>query len=282
MDYYAILGILPSGDFVVIRAAFRALAQKYHPDKWTGEPSEANRRMRELNEAYDVLSDEHRRERYDSQRKRSNADDFDFDDTMRSAFREAESSQESDWTIALSFYPDLDDIYKRMKRTSDKLAFAFLTTILESKEFEKRHKISEDMERNFLHKYFGKNDQIIQFAKELIRGGHKQAAKELNRTISVIGNNFDSSMIIHRIKEKYFPVSMADEIRQCAKKIIDREYVSDAERLISLLGGAIEEKAHGLFSRSDITVFLLGKQMKFDNHRDMVLWLKRNVAQKYL
>jgi curved DNA-binding protein CbpA len=170
-DYYAILGVLPSADMVVIRAAFRALAQKYHPDKWAGDPSEATRRMRELNEAYEVLSDERRRERYDSQRRQDTDDDFDFNDTMRSAFQEAESSQEADWAIALSFYPDLDDIYKRLKITSDKLAFAFRSTILESKVFSKRHTISADMERHFLQKYFGKNKQIIQFAKKLIIDG---------------------------------------------------------------------------------------------------------------
>jgi curved DNA-binding protein CbpA len=36
-DYYAILGVLPTADEVVIRAAFRALSQKYRPDKWSGE-----------------------------------------------------------------------------------------------------------------------------------------------------------------------------------------------------------------------------------------------------
>jgi curved DNA-binding protein CbpA len=109
-DYYAILGVLPSADIVVIRAAFRAVAQKYHPDKWASDPSEANQRMRELNEAYEVLSDEHRRQRYDSQRRQDSNDDFDFDETMRSAFGDAESAQKADWAIALDFYPDLDDI----------------------------------------------------------------------------------------------------------------------------------------------------------------------------
>jgi curved DNA-binding protein CbpA len=79
-NHYAILGVLPSADSVVIAAAYRALAKKYHPDKWTGNPREANSRMRELNEAYGVLSDNEKRRKYDEDLKRSpgrGADDSD-------------------------------------------------------------------------------------------------------------------------------------------------------------------------------------------------------------
>lgn len=54
-DYYAVLGVLPNAEDVVVRAAYRALAQRYHPDRFTGSENEANRRMSEINEAYQVL-----------------------------------------------------------------------------------------------------------------------------------------------------------------------------------------------------------------------------------
>jgi curved DNA-binding protein CbpA len=283
-DYYAILGVLPSADIVVIRAAFRSLAQKYHPDKWAGDPSEANQRMRELNEAYEVLSDERRRERYDSQRRQDSNDDFDFDETMRSAFGDAERAQNADWTIALEFYPDLDDIYKRLKRTSDKLAFAFRSAMLEAKQFNKRHNIADNMEKQFLQKYFGKGDRIIQFAKELIRGGHKTAAKELNRMVAVLGTDADQGLVIHRIKDKYFPRNIVAEIKSCAQRLIKTQYVSDAYMLISLLGGAVEERAYGryIFGRTELVVLLAGESRTFETQRDMVLWIMREVAPKYL
>ena len=56
-DYYRILGVLDDAEDIIIRAAYKALAQRYHPDKWLGSPEEANRRMAEINEAYSVLSD---------------------------------------------------------------------------------------------------------------------------------------------------------------------------------------------------------------------------------
>ena len=60
-DYYRILQVHPEAEPVVIQAAFRRLAKKYHPDANGTE----GRHMVELNEAYAVLSDRRRRAEYD-------------------------------------------------------------------------------------------------------------------------------------------------------------------------------------------------------------------------
>jgi len=64
-DFYKILGISPDAEDVVIRAAYKALAQKYHPDKWRHSPKVAEERMSEINRAYHTLSDIARKSRYD-------------------------------------------------------------------------------------------------------------------------------------------------------------------------------------------------------------------------
>lgn len=64
-DYYEILGIEPGAGDEEIRNAFRRLARMYHPDK-TGNNQEAENRFKEINEAYEVLSDPERRNRYDN------------------------------------------------------------------------------------------------------------------------------------------------------------------------------------------------------------------------
>lgn len=53
---YEILGLSEDADEVVVRAAYKALAQKYHPDKWAGDKQFASSRMAEINSAYDNLS----------------------------------------------------------------------------------------------------------------------------------------------------------------------------------------------------------------------------------
>jgi DnaJ-class molecular chaperone len=63
-DYYKILGVDRNADEKAIRTAYRRLARKYHPD--VNKNKDAGQRFREINEAYEVLSDPEKRRRYDS------------------------------------------------------------------------------------------------------------------------------------------------------------------------------------------------------------------------
>ena len=63
IDHYAVLGLNPSADDVVIHAAWKALLRKHHPDTNPGDPSGA--RAREINEAFAVLGKPDARARYD-------------------------------------------------------------------------------------------------------------------------------------------------------------------------------------------------------------------------
>ncbi len=63
-DYYSLLGIAKDADAVVIKSAFRKLAMKFHPDRNPGD-AEAEKKFKEIGEAYEVLSDEQKRAAYD-------------------------------------------------------------------------------------------------------------------------------------------------------------------------------------------------------------------------
>jgi len=63
-DYYATLGVPPEVSPDEIKKAFRRLARETHPDANPGDPK-AEARFREVAEAYEVLSDQDRRHRYD-------------------------------------------------------------------------------------------------------------------------------------------------------------------------------------------------------------------------
>src|SRR5258708_8347566 len=63
-DYYELLGVPRKASAKDIRASFRKLARKYHPDLNPGDKS-AEEKFKQLQEAYDVLSDSKKRQVYD-------------------------------------------------------------------------------------------------------------------------------------------------------------------------------------------------------------------------
>ena len=63
-DYYEILGVSRDADTSAIKSAYRKLARKYHPD--VNKTKEAEEKFKDINEAYEVLSDKNKRQRYDS------------------------------------------------------------------------------------------------------------------------------------------------------------------------------------------------------------------------
>ncbi|MBE8954032.1 MAG: DnaJ domain-containing protein, partial [Quinella sp. 1Q7] len=64
-DYYEVLGVTKNSTDDEIKKAYRKLARKYHPDLNRDNPKVAEEKMKEVNEAYAVLSDKDKRAQYD-------------------------------------------------------------------------------------------------------------------------------------------------------------------------------------------------------------------------
>src|SRR2546423_11932435 len=63
-DYYEILGVQRAATDAEMKASYRKLAMKWHPDRNPGD-KDCEHKFKEINEAYDVLKDEQKRAAYD-------------------------------------------------------------------------------------------------------------------------------------------------------------------------------------------------------------------------
>lgn len=63
-DYYEVLGVEKNANKKEIKKAYRKLARKHHPDANRENKKEAEERFKEISEAYEILADEEKRERY--------------------------------------------------------------------------------------------------------------------------------------------------------------------------------------------------------------------------
>ena len=95
-DYYDILGVSKSSSAEEIKKAYRKGAIKYHPDKNPGD-AEAEKKFKQMSEAYAVLSDSNKRQMYDQYGKQGVDGQFSgggfsgFEDIFSSAFGDGES-----------------------------------------------------------------------------------------------------------------------------------------------------------------------------------------------
>lgn len=243
-DYYQILGVLDDAEDIVIRAAYKALAQRYHPDKWTGNVDESNRRMQEINEAYAVLSDSVKRKEYDATRESKGYQD-DSEDEVEESFV---NSYKDDWKKVIEYFPDLDVLARNLNQISPTLDFSFKSILIEQKKFNNAKEIADALENKFLEKYFGRNKEIKNFAKTLILNKQKDAAKELNDVAILFGDGIDAKTIINGIKLKFqisqfgivkksYDIDSMRKLKKLAGDVLRNGYDDDCIELIKFIGG---------------------------------------------
>ena len=221
-DYYAILGVLPSAEEIVIKAAYRALSKRYHPDVYTG-PNLAEK-MADINEAYETLSNAAMKSEYDTARgvRSQDADEY-FNDDFGT--HNTVDPLDADWKVAIKYHPDLEDAATKLTKYSKKLAYTYKAYMLETKSFDSIYKVGKALADEFLQIHFGKNEEIISFAKELFLDGRKDILLELNRAIKVLGVSNTDERIIPQIKKEFGYFTQRELFNSWLSKLEDREWL---------------------------------------------------------
>jgi curved DNA-binding protein CbpA len=197
-NHYQTLGVHPTAEDVVIKAAYRVLAQKYHPDRFQGDKDLAHKKMLEINEAYRVLSDEKLRTEYDDAIKvnqYASSEDTDASDLEEDFGDDIEEA----WAIALEFHPKIEECYQRLRRVNILLANSFKLFLIENKVFSRAVEIAKTAERTFLEKYFGSDEVMLTVVSNLITRGEKDLIKKLNRYILALGDDVSTNTLLERV-----------------------------------------------------------------------------------
>lgn len=250
MDHYQTLGILRSAEGAVVKAAYRALTSIYHPDK-NKDPGAALK-MQSINASYAVLSDTQKRGAYDSSLELSDAEVDASDFAAEKPFKEDPLHEK--WEIAVRFNPAIDLYFKRLEKLSWMLGFFYKIQLLETQDFRNSLTLSQELRFQYLSKYFGKNDGIINYAEEYILAKEIEAALYLNKVIVVLGASADLSQLKLEMQNK-FPKSVNKIYEHSLyKKILHgdshgNQYLSSdfATELVKRHGGTVKSSFFGKY-----------------------------------
>jgi hypothetical protein len=281
-DLYEILGVLPSAEDIVITAAYRVLAQRYHPDRWTGPPAEAHERMAAINRAYETLKDPARRAAYDGQRSKKDQASYEQDQGREAMFEQAINDLEARWKIAADVFPDLNTLRAKLSKLSSALAFSYVTVLLEKKAFNDRQALSERMQDMFLERYFGTDPVIKDLACELIELGVRDAAKMLNELVDVLGSDVPPGHLIEKVHKVHGEairnarqslLGIGNDVRHFQTTFQKDPTLRNLRVLCQSLNTRVVAVDRGIFKSLGYEATLpTGRSLTFNSERDLIDW----------
>jgi hypothetical protein len=165
---------------VVIKAAFRALAKEYHPDRAHADSGDTDRFI-EIQAAYSVLSKPDSRSKYDAELEEAFVAFAPSPPDMPGA---GESRFPVPWSSEPHDAADIERICTRLSLYSEPLAQAFHEACLRGECGNDPWACAEEMENGFFREYFGEDPDIQAFARLLLLRSLTEAAASLNQLVA--------------------------------------------------------------------------------------------------
>lgn len=147
--------------------------------------------------------------------------------------------------------------------------------MLEGKAFQHRVELARAMEQTFLERYFGSDRRILDFARELIQLGARDAINALNKLVDVRGSNVEAVLVIDRVSRDYRIAARTNFVKQRLREEEDGEQQREqalvdqsilmssptlpvAKRLAEFFGYEVTEMGAGLFRDPECPRFQRG------------------------
>lgn len=178
--HYDVLGVAPDSPEVVIKAAYRALAKEFHPDRADPDAADTNRFI-EIQEAYAVLSKSASRSEYDEELREAAL--FQSPPMVPEA-EVGGAPAPSTLNGAEDRASDIERICARLALYSDTLAQSFHEAYLRGECGEDPWRFAGEMEKGFFRQFFGEDPDIQALAKMLMLSSRTAAAMALNALVA--------------------------------------------------------------------------------------------------
>ena len=197
-NYYHILGLTlesnPSDE--LITSCYKALVKIFHPDVFRGDKKLGKQKIRDLNEAYEILKDKKKKKKYDEELKAFINQEKTTDEDVQRQESEYENYDnfdakefEKDWEVVLEVYPEIEEMREYLTKVNTQLSFQFQVILINTKKYDLAKEIKDTLLNSFLTIHYGKHSLIRELAEKMFIHNNDEMAIELSRYISIIGDN---------------------------------------------------------------------------------------------
>lgn len=213
-DYYQILNVTASADTEVIKAAYRALAKKFHPDSSvTGGVPDAEL-FRRITEAYEVLIDPGRRKVYDESLSRRRTKTAAEEKSSTADCAEGMTDAEAElWRQAAELFPQLPIEYHRLTILSPPLGLQLQKALVTFREFKSATELANKLEGNFLKSTFGPSTEIQEAGRWCLSNGRGDVAAEILKLNSLFSKSLADSKLIAEANRNFKDVKLRKHMR---------------------------------------------------------------------
>jgi len=179
-NLYETLGVPEDSSSDLISAAYKALAKAFHPDVFKGDRSFAERRLKDINNAFSILNNPEARRAYDAELRASREYPNDTQNTP-------DQKPDDSWRRACDFFPELKKIENDLRNLGPDLVEVFRRAVLQMKAFSDAESIKDKLTEDFAQKRFGPDKITQMVGLRALELGHRSFALKINQACSLLG-----------------------------------------------------------------------------------------------
>jgi DnaJ domain len=267
-DHYQTLGLARHAEAAVVKAAYRAMASLYHPDR--NPAPDAIDRIQRINIAHGVLSDPVRRQAYDA--------------TLAGKTPPAPRPHDDDspdplaerWQIAASFFPEIQHHHARLDRLSHRVGEEFRLYLLQHQHYADAEALAARLRTEFLTRHFGTDAALHPYAEQLLLAREIDAARFVGQVVSVLGRSVTADSVREKVAQRY-PRSVGSLRKRALYSRIEQTSPPDRDaiaELVALCDGVVQRA----LLRGGGTLRLGMHDLKFEDEEELRQLVVRRLA----